>query len=296
MRLASCCSVDVRNGAAGRRVYGFSSTLPTVKVRPSSPAAMARARSSSRTRSAAARGACLAEVAALRDPRVSDGDEARLERARLERADDVPVARGDEPHPLALPVDHEAGRDRLDAPRGEPRHDLLPEHGRDLEPVQPVEDAARLLRVDEALVDVARLVERAPDRVTRDLVEDHAANGHFRLQHLAQVPRDRLSLAVLVRREQELVRVAELLLEVGDDALLVRVDDVVRIELAVDVHAELAVPLPLLLRDVRRPVRQVADVADAGLHDEVAAEVSGDRPRFGGGLDDDETWSFGRTA
>ena len=102
------------------------------------------------------------------------------------------------------------------------------------------------------------------------------------------MPGDRLPLPILVGCEQELVGVAELLLEVRDDVLLVGVDDVERLELALDVHAELAVALPLLLRHVRRPVRQIADVADARLHDEASAEVAGDRPRLGGGLDDDE--------
>src|SRR6185436_7094 len=104
----------------------------------------------------------------------------------------------------------------------------------------------------------------------------------------SEVPCNRLALAVFVRREQEHVRVAELLPEVGHDALLVGVDDVVRVELVVDVHPELAVALALLLRNVARAVRQVADVADARLHDVIAAQVAGDRPRLGGGFDDDE--------
>ena len=69
-------------------------------------------------------------------------------------------------------------------PAERPRHDLLPEHGRDLVAVEPVEDAPRLLRVDEPLVDLARLAERAVDRVARDLVEHHALDRHLRLQHL----------------------------------------------------------------------------------------------------------------
>ena len=64
--------------------------------------------------------------------------------------------------------------------------------------------------------------------------------------------------------------------------LLVGVDDVERVEALLDVHAELAVPLALLLRNVRGSPREVADVADARLDDEVAAEVAGDRPRLGG--------------
>ena len=35
MRAASCCSVEVVNGAAGRRVYGFDSTFETVRATPS---------------------------------------------------------------------------------------------------------------------------------------------------------------------------------------------------------------------------------------------------------------------
>ena len=103
--------------------------------------------------------------------------------------------------------DDEPRRHRLDATGREPAHDLLPEDRRDLVAVEPVEDAPRLLRVDEPLVDVAGLVERLLDRVAGDLVEDHPADGHLRLQHLEQVPGDRLALAILVRREQQLVGV-----------------------------------------------------------------------------------------
>ena len=66
------------------------------------------------------------------------------------------------------------------------------------------------------------LLERALDRVAGDLVEHHPAHRHLRLQHLEQVPGDRLALAVLVGREQELVGVLELLLQLGDLRLLVR--------------------------------------------------------------------------
>ena len=84
--------------------------------------------------------------------------------ARVERGDDVPVLGGDERHPLALALDDEARRDRLHAAGREALHHLPPEDGRDLVAVEAVEDAARLLRVDEALVDLARLGERPLDR------------------------------------------------------------------------------------------------------------------------------------
>jgi hypothetical protein len=180
--------------------------------------------------------------------------------------------------------------------RRQARHHLLPQHGRDLVAVEPVEDAPRLLRVDQRLVHRPRVGERLVDRALGDLVEDHPPRRHLRLQLLQQVPGDRLALAVLVRREQQLVGVLQLLLQVGDDALLVRVDHVVGLEPLLDRDAERAVPFPLLLRDVRCPLRQVADVADAGLDHESGAEVAGDGLRLGGRLDDDECLGhFGRT-
>ena len=85
------------------------------------------------------------------------------------------------------------------------------------------------------------------DRLARDLVEDHAAHRDLRLQHLEQVPGDRLALAILVCREQELVGVLQLLAQVGDHVLLVRVDDVVRREVVLDVDGH---PSPRLALDL----------------------------------------------
>jgi len=68
-------------------------------------------------------------------------------------------------------------------------------------------------------------------------VEHHPPDGHLRLQHLEQVPRDRFALAILVSREQELVGIREPLSQLGDRALLAGVDDVERLELVVDVDS-----------------------------------------------------------
>ena len=128
----------------------------------------------------------------------------------------------------------------------------------------------------------------------RDLVEDHPPHRHLRLQHLREVPGDRLALAVFVRREQELVGVLQLRLQVGDDLLLARVDDIERLEVVVDVDAEAGPRLALVLRrDLGRVVGQVADVADRRLDDVVGAEVAGDRLRLGRRLDDHELLPLG---
>ena len=228
------------------------------------------------------RRAALAEVPTLGDPLALDGPESRLERSRLERAEDVPVGGRDESHALALAVDDEPCRDRLHATGRQPGHHLLPEDGRDLVPVEAVEDAPRLLCVDEPVVDRPRLVERAHDRVLRDLVEDHALDGHLRLQHLHEMPGDRLAFAILVRREEELVGVRESLLQVGDDLLLSGIDDVVRLEAVVDVDAERTEPLPLRLGDVLGPIGKVANVADTRPDGVAAAEVALDGSRLRG--------------
>ena len=94
--------------------------------------------------------------------------------------------------------------------------------GRDLEAEQSVHQAASLLRVDEVLVEVAGVGRGLVDRVAGDLVEHHPADRHLRLEHLAQVPGDRLTLAVLVRREPQLICRGQRLLQLGDLGPLAR--------------------------------------------------------------------------
>ena len=94
---------------------------------------------------------------------------------------------------------------------------------------QPVDDPARLLRVDEVLVDVARVRERLPDRGLRDLAErDPAGLAVGQVRGLGDVPRDRLALAVEVGGEEDARRAAGGLLDLGELALAVRVDLVLR--------------------------------------------------------------------
>ena len=218
------------------------------------------------------------------------GNPVPIERTWIEGGDDVPVLGGAELDPLALALDDEARRNRLDAAGREALHHLPPEHGGDLVAVETVEDPARLLRVHEPVVDVAGLAERPLDRRLRDLVEDHSLHGHLRLENLDEVPRDGLAFAVFVCREQELVGVPQLRLQVADDRFLLRIHDVERLEVVVDVDAE-ARPGLLLLgrRNLGGAVWEVADVADRRLDHVVAAEVARDRFCLRGGLDDHQT-------
>ena len=100
------------------------------------------------------------------------------------------------------------------------------------------------------------------------------------------MPGDRLAFAVLVRREQELVGVLELLLQLADLGLLVGVDDVERLEVGVDRDAHRPVLGALLLGHVAGAIREVADVADARLDVVSGAEIARDGLRLRGALDD----------
>ena len=96
------------------------------------------------------------------------------------------------------------------------------------------------MRVDERRVEFARVVLRELDSLLGDLVKDHALDRNLRIEHLQQVPRDGLALAVLIRREVELVGVLERALEIGDRLLFRVAHHVVGLEAVLDVDAELA--------------------------------------------------------
>ena len=191
--------------------------------------------------------------------------------------------------PLFLALDDQANGDALHAAGAQPGLHLLPEHRRQRVAVEAIENAAALLRAHQVLVDVAGIVERLLDRVLGDLVEDDAADRNFRLEHLRQVPADRLAFAIGVGREQQLGRVLERGLQVRDLLPLVARDDVVGREVLLDVDAE---PAPVLLLDLLRHfggrLGQIADVAVARLDPVLVAEEAAERLRLRGRLDDDK--------
>lgn len=242
--------------------------------------------------------AVRAEVTALGDPPAVDRVQPGDQRGRVggvsgaaggERAGQVPVLGGAEGDALALTLDDEAGGDGLDTARGEAAHDLLPQDRRDLVAIEPVEDTAGLLGVDHARVQLARIGDGGPDRVLGDLVEDHPVDRDLGLQDFLEVPRDGLALAVLIGGEVELVGFGQQLLELSDLGPLIGVDDVDRLEVVLDVHAEPAHLAGVLLGHLGGAVREVADVPDARLDDIARAEVALDRLRLGRRLDDDES-------
>ena len=115
-------------------------------------------------------------------------------------------------------------RDGLHAAGGEPLLDRLPEHRARLVADEPVEHAARLLRLDL----LARRCRRrcAIARWTASFViswkSTRTARGapRFALDLLGDVPRDRLTFAIRVGRDEDLARVLRGALELGERLLL----------------------------------------------------------------------------
>ena len=87
--------------------------------------------------------------------------------------------------------------------------DLFPKQLGNVVPVQPVQDSASFLGVDQSTIDLARIFDRFLDRFLGDFVKNEPMDGDFWLQNLVQVPTNRFSFAVFVRREIEAVGVFE---------------------------------------------------------------------------------------
>ena len=186
---------------------------------------------------------------------------------------------------LALALDEEPQSDRLDAARGERAvvgaRDVLPEERRHLVADNAVEDPARLLRVDERHVDVARLGNGLENCVLGDLVVGDAMERLLAgdgLEHFLEVPRDRLPFAVGIACEIDFARRLDGGLEFRDDLLLAFRDFVLRRERPALV-ARLVDPYRAVL------LREIADVADGTLDRELRPEILAYRLRLSGRLD-----------
>ncbi len=238
------------------------------------------------------------EIAAGGDPLAVDADQPGAEPRRrgvgvghagVELGQHVPVGGAAERHAVAFALHDDAGGHGLHPAGRQLRGDLLPQHRADLVAVEAVQDAAGLLGVDQVVVQVARIFGGRADGRLGDLVEDHPFDRHAGLQSLQQVPGDCLALAVTVGGQIELVDVLQQFFELADRALLLRADDVERLEVLFDVDPEPGPRLGFVLgRHVGGITGQVADVPSRGLDDVVGAQVAGDFARLGGRLDDDE--------
>ena len=121
------------------------------------------------------------------------------------------------------------------------------------------------------------LLERREHALLGDLVEHQAADLLLvaAAELLGQVPADRLPFAVRVGRDEDLVGLLRVVLQLLEDLLAARDDLVGRLEALVDVDAELA-------------LGQIADVAHRGDDLVVLAEIFVDGLRLRRRFDHDE--------
>ena len=299
LRPASCCNVEVMNGAFGRSLVSRDSTDCTVNGDVGEIGREGRGRGlvevDHLARLQQPTGVGI-EVAPAGHALRADGVERAGElggvggRRRREPAREVPVAGRAEGHARPLTVDDEARGHALHPSGRGGTTGPAAHHQRHLVPVEPVEDPSPLLRLDQLHVEGARVLDRLLDRFPGDLVEDHPLHRHRGLEHLEHVPGDGLALAVLIGGEVDLARVLQRRLELADVLLRSVGHDVDGLEVVVDVDPE---PPDLRvghrLRGLLRAPGKIADVPVARLHrDAVATEEAFDGLRLGRRFDDHE--------
>ena len=149
-----------------------------------------------------------------------------------------PVFLRDKRADLLLAVNHHAGCDRLNTSGGQTAPNLLPQERRQLIADQTVEDAARLLGVDQIRIDVSRMGDSLLHRLFRDLVEGHALGALIaEIQQLLEMPRDRLALAVRVGCEIDKVALVRRLAQLVDNLVLPLDRDIFRAEIVLNVDS-----------------------------------------------------------
>ena len=144
------------------------------------------------------------------------------------------------------------------------------------------------MSIDESGVQLSGVLLSRFDRVFGDFVEHHPFDRHLRIEHLQEVPRDGLTLAVLISREVQLVGTLQSTLEIGNGLLLRIGNDVVRLEVVLDVNGELAERTLLQLGGKIFGFDQVADVSDGSQNLITVAQILRNRLGLCGRLDDNQ--------
>ena len=205
-RLASCVSVDVVNGGAGRSTPGFSSTAVTVQGRCWRSASVKLPRVVLRQDAHVLAGehAVRVEVLAGRDASVAESRSASPETPGRRPTD----ALRDPSTPPARNASRSSSRSTINRtatlctrPALSPVCTFFHSTGDKRVAVQAIENAAALLRPHQILVDVVRVVHGLANGLLGDLVKDDPLDRHLRLENLLQVPADRLALAIRVGRQ-----------------------------------------------------------------------------------------------
>ncbi len=187
--------------------------------------------------------------------------EACFRRAAVKMRVQKPVFFADKCLYLFLAVNHHARCNRLHAPCAQALFHLAPKKRRELIAHDAVEYAPRLLRVNQVLVDCARVFYALGDNLFRNLVESDAlCLAVIKLQKLLEMPRNRLALAVRVGREVDGGRAFRILFKLTYKLALILNGDILRLKAVFDIHAHFA-------------LGQVAQVPHRGLDLILSAQV-----------------------
>src|SRR5208337_1734297 len=206
-------------------------------------------------------------------------EEPRLERRRIlagKAGVERPVLFGAECLALAFAIDDDPQRNRLHAPGADPALDLVPQQRTYLVANQPIEHSARLVRVEQVVIEVRGIGDGLLDGGGCDFMEQHAADVGLGLAEVfGDVPRDRLAFAVGVAGEVYILLALGGALDLADYLLFALDYDVVGSETVLDIHTQLA-------------FGQVHHMADRRHDLVIATEVTLDGFRLCGRFDDYE--------
>ena len=201
-------------------------------------------------------------------------------RGRLEVGLDGPVFARLETLDFGFALANQPQGHRLHASRRTAARQLAPQHRRQREPDEVIQRPAGQIGLDQFGVQFAGVVEGLEDGALGDFVEDDAfdldaSKGVLFLQDFTHVPGNGLPLAVGVGGQVQMIGALQRL----GDFLQVLPGPVIDFPIHVEVG----------LRAYRAvPGRQVPDVAIAGQHDEIAAQVFVYGFGLGRAFDDDD--------
>src|SRR5579862_1083639 len=193
---------------------------------------------------------------------------------------------------FAFAFDDQAKSKGLHPSGGKTSADLVPKQRGDLISHEAIENAAGLLRINEVLIDRARMFECCLYRAFGNFVEGHTLYAwrslglslfrFFRFllfravfsEFIRQVRRDGFAFTVRVRREIDGIGGGSKLFQLGDNFFFAGNDNVVGRKIVVDIHTQSA-------------LGQILDMPERSFHREALTQIFLDGLRLGRRFDND---------
>ena len=179
----------------------------------------------------------------------------------FELRDNRPIFFRHERGDLTLSLDDHAQGNGLDASGGNTSADLVPKQRAYLVADKPIENAARLLRVNNVFVDAPRLLHGCANRFRGDFIEENAKDfGLVSIENFLEVLADRFTFTIGVGCEKNAIGALRCSAEFLDDLLFAGNDFVDRFEIVLDIDAQFA-------------LGQIFHMAERGFNDKFLAQI-----------------------